>query len=58
MIRSRRPVAGAVLALLALLLLLDIAGGATPNPYRAPPLFALGSGQAASGGHCAAVPGR
>lgn len=26
------------------------------NPYTAPPLLALGSGLAATGGHCAAPP--
>ncbi|WP_297772288.1 hypothetical protein [uncultured Roseovarius sp.] len=26
------------------------------NPYTAPPLFALGSGLAATGAHCAAPP--
>ncbi|WP_415182331.1 hypothetical protein [Phaeovulum sp.] len=27
-----------------------------PNPYQAPPLFALGSGMVASGGFCGALP--
>ncbi len=27
-----------------------------PNPYAAPPLLALGSGEAATGGFCGALP--
>lgn len=27
-----------------------------PNPYRAPLVFALGSGQASAGGFCGALP--
>jgi len=27
-----------------------------PNPYQAPSLFALGSGQASAGGFCGALP--
>jgi hypothetical protein len=26
------------------------------NPFAAPPVFALGSGQASAGAHCAALP--
>lgn len=29
---------------------------AMPNPYQAPAVFALGSGSAASGGFCGALP--
>jgi hypothetical protein len=35
----------------------DIAASKPLNPFTAPPLLALGSGQAAGGAHCAAVPG-
>jgi hypothetical protein len=28
-----------------------------PNPYHAPPILALGSGEVASGGFCGALPG-
>ncbi len=52
---TRRPVAMAVMALLAGMLGLDLATSAPLNPYQAPPLLALGSGMAASGAHCAAV---
>ncbi|WP_238548043.1 hypothetical protein [Meridianimarinicoccus roseus] len=54
---TRRLTAGLALALVATVLLLDLAAGSVPNPYRAPALLALGSGQVASGGHCAALPG-
>ena len=40
-----------------LALSLDIAASKPLNPFKAPPLLALGSGQAAGGAHCAAVPG-
>jgi len=47
----------AVLALLAATgLWLDAAGSKPLNPFKAPPLFALGSGQSAGGAHCAAAP--
>lgn len=54
---TRRPVAFAVLALIAGLILFDASASAPLNPFQAPPAFALGSGEAASGAHCAAVPG-
>ena len=38
------------------LLALDHAQSQPLNPYTAPPLLALGSGLAATGGHCAAPP--
>ena len=53
---SRRMVAGLVLSALAAGIGLDLAWSEPPNPWRAPPLLALGSGQAASGGFCAALP--
>lgn len=35
---------------------LDLAASATPNPFKAPPLLAFGSGQTAGVAHCAALP--
>ena len=34
----------------------DLAGGAVPNPYKAPQLLALGSGAPPGGALCAAPP--
>lgn len=52
-----RRVPMAVLALLvAGLVIGDLAASAPPNPWRAPPLLALGSGLAAGVAHCAALP--
>lgn len=53
---TRRVTALAALALLAALLALDLAVSEPPNPYQAPPLIALGSGQASAGAHCATLP--
>lgn len=52
---TRRAVAAGVLGLILAVLGLDLATSAPLNPYRAPPLLALGSGLAAGGAHCAAV---
>jgi hypothetical protein len=38
------------------LIAFDLAASAPPNPFKAPPLLALGSGQASGGAHCAALP--
>ena len=38
------------------LMVLDFAQSGPLNPYTAPPMLALGSGLAATGGHCAAPP--
>lgn len=54
---TRLPVALAVFAALALTIALDVGTSAPLNPFVAPPAFALGSGQAASGAHCAAPAG-
>ena len=52
---TRRFTASIALAGLFALIVLDQI--ATPlNPYHAPPLFALGSGQGATGGFCGALP--
>ncbi|MEI4472815.1 hypothetical protein [Frigidibacter sp. MR17.24] len=53
---TRRLTAGIAIAALAVLVGLDLAAS-PPNPWQAPPAFALGSGQAASGGFCGALPG-
>lgn len=53
---ARWSVAALVLALLGVGVWRDLAASAPLNPYRSPPLLALGSGQAAGGAHCAAVP--
>lgn len=54
---TRLPVVIALLAALAGLLAFDLATSLPLDPFAAPPLLALGSGQAASGAHCAALPG-
>ncbi|MGM0586707.1 MAG: hypothetical protein ACQEUZ_18850 [Pseudomonadota bacterium] len=53
---TRRAVSAAVLAALAAGLALDLAASEPLDPWRAPPVLALGSGQPASGAHCAAPP--
>ncbi|MBP0484159.1 hypothetical protein [Sagittula salina] len=53
---TRRFIAALTLALLGGLLAFDIAASDPLNPFRAPPLLALGSGSAASGAHCASLP--
>ena len=52
---TRRFTASLALAMVAALLAFDL-GVSPPNPYQAPPVYALGSGQAASGGFCGALP--
>ncbi len=55
MSRLKRPHAMlALLGLLALLLGVDAARSRPPDPFAAPPPLALWSGEAASGGFCAA----
>ncbi len=44
------------LAFIAVLLVFDQSTSRLA-PYQAPPAFALGSGEAASGGFCGALPG-
>lgn len=53
---TRRATMLAIAAMIGGLIVFDLSVSATPNPFRAPPLFALGSGQAAGGAHCAALP--
>lgn len=54
---TRLPVVIGLLAAAGALLAFDLATSAPLDPYRAPPLVALGSGQAAGGAHCSALPG-
>ena len=44
------------MALVAALILFDQAQSAPLDRFGAPPLIAFGSGQAAGGAHCAALP--
>jgi hypothetical protein len=53
---TRRVTMLAVAALVAALITFDLAASEPPNPFRAPPLLALGSGLAAGGAHCSALP--
>ena len=53
---TRRATASGVMALLAALLALDVVTSAPLDPFAAPALLALGSGEAASGALCAALP--
>ncbi|SFB04314.1 hypothetical protein SAMN05421688_2475 [Poseidonocella pacifica] len=53
---TRTPIALATVVLLFVLIGWDLAAKGMPNAYQAPPLLALGSGQAAGGAHCAALP--
>ena len=53
---TRRSTMVAAAVLILGLIAFDLAFSAPPDPFRPPPLLALGSGQAASGAHCAALP--
>jgi len=46
----------AALAFIGAVVAGDLAGGAIPNPYKAPALLALGSGAAPGGAFCAMPP--
>lgn len=52
---TRRAIAAICLAMLAVVVGADL-DAAPPNPYHAPAMLALGSGAAAGGGFCAALP--
>ena len=52
---TRRVTAAIAILMVGLLIALDHAS-ADLKPYKAPPLLALGSGAAASGGFCGALP--
>ncbi len=51
---TRAVISAAVLLAALGVVAADLAASEPLNPFRAPPLLALGSGQAASGAHCAA----
>jgi hypothetical protein len=53
---ARWTVAALVLSTLGFGAGLDLAASEPLNPFRSPPLLALGSGQVAGGAHCTAVP--
>lgn len=53
---TRRITMAAAALLTGALIAFDLSVSATPNPFQAPPLLALGSGQAAGTAHCAAPP--
>lgn len=53
---TRHLTAAAALGLILAVLAIDLAISPAPNPYRAPPPIALGSGQAAGGAHCTGLP--
>jgi hypothetical protein len=52
---TRHVTAALAAAFLAALAVFDAATSEL-DPYRAPPLLALGSGEASGGAHCAALP--
>ena len=54
--KTRRLTGALALTLLAGLLVFDQAVSEPLNPYQAPPIIAFGSGVAAGGAHCAALP--
>ncbi len=54
---SRKHGIIALFVIIAGLLTFDLSHSAPLDPFRAPAILALGSGQAASGAHCAAIPG-
>jgi hypothetical protein len=54
---SRKHGVIALFVMIGALLAFDLSHSAPFDPFRAPAILALGSGQAASGAHCAAAPG-
>lgn len=53
---TRKPIAMLTVLLVAALLAFDLAVSAPLDPFKAPPILALGSGAPAGGAHCAALP--
>jgi hypothetical protein len=53
---TRKLTAGLTLSVLSALLWLDLINSKPLDPFRAPAVLALGSGQAGAGAHCAALP--
>lgn len=56
MMVTRRLTASLALALVGAIIALDLGQSAPLDPFKAPPAIALGSGLAAGGAHCAALP--
>lgn len=56
--RSRRLTALGAIGLIGAMVFWDLAISAPLDPFDAPPAVALGSGVAASGAHCSALPAR
>ena len=54
---SRKHRVIALFVMIGALLAFDLSHRVPLDPFRAPAILALGSGQAASGAHCAAAPG-
>lgn len=54
---TRLTTASTALILLGVFLIIDIMQ-VVPNPYNAPSMFSLGSGEAAAGGFCGSLPGK
>ncbi len=54
---TRHLIAIMALGGVAVIIAADLATSAPLDPFRAPAAIALGSGQAAGGAHCAALPG-
>ncbi|WP_022708365.1 hypothetical protein [Paracoccus zeaxanthinifaciens] len=54
--RTRRLTVSLTAILVLGLVAFDLAISEPPNPFRAPPILAFGSGQASGGAHCAALP--
>lgn len=52
---TRRATAVLAMVLVTGLVLADLIA-TRPNPYRAPPILAVGSGAASAGGFCGALP--
>lgn len=57
MTMSRKHGVIALFVIIGSLLAFDLSHSAPLDPFRAPAILTLGSGQAASGAHCAAAPG-
>ncbi|MGB0353063.1 MULTISPECIES: hypothetical protein [unclassified Roseobacter] len=53
---SRKHRVIALFVMIGALLAFDLSHSAPLDPFRAPAILALGSGQAASGAHCATAP--
>lgn len=54
--KTRRSIAMLAVAFVTAVIALDLMQSQTPNPFAAPPVLAFGSGQAAGGAHCSALP--